>query len=114
MTAYNLYRGSIFHCIENASNVEPIYFQDGLMVVSGGKIVEVGEYSKLSSRYDSGDSIVHFKYSLIIPWFIDSHIHYPQYKVSSSYGTSLLEWLNKYTFIEEQKFSDIDYAARVA
>ena len=28
--------------------------------------------------------------------------------------TSLLEWLNKYTFVEEQKFSDIDYAARVA
>ena len=44
MTDYNLYRGSIFHCIENASNVEPVYFPDGLMVVSGGRIVEVGEY----------------------------------------------------------------------
>ena len=43
MTDYNLYRGSIFHCIENDSNVEPVYFPDGLMVVSGGKIVEVGK-----------------------------------------------------------------------
>ena len=114
MTDHNLYRGSIFHCIEDGGDVEPVYFPDGLMVVSGGRIVEVGEYSKLSSRFGSQDSIVHFKDSLIMPGFIDSHIHYPQYKVISSYGTSLLEWLNKYTFVEEQKFSDIDYAARVA
>ena len=37
MTDYNLYRGSIFHCIEDASNVKPVYFPDGLMVVSEGK-----------------------------------------------------------------------------
>ena len=34
MTNYNLYRGSIFHCIEDGGNVEPVYFPDGLMVVS--------------------------------------------------------------------------------
>ena len=89
MTDYKLYRSSIFHCIEDASNVKPVYFQDGLMVVSEGKIVEVGEYSKLSVRFSSGGTIVHFKDSLIMPGFIDSHIHYPQYKVISSYGTSL-------------------------
>ena len=114
MTDYSLYRGSIFHCIENGSNVEPVYFPDGLMAVSGGRIVEVGEYSELSAKFSSGDFLVHFKDSLIMTGFIDSHIHYPQYKVISSYGTSLLEWLNKYTFVEEQKFSDIDYAASVA
>ena len=114
MTEYNLYRGSIFHCIEDGSNVKPIYFPDGLLVVSGGRIVEVGEYSILSAKFNSGESIVHFKDSLIMPGFIDCHIHYPQYKVISSYGTSLLEWLNKYTFVEEQKFSDIDYAAKIA
>ena len=105
MTEYNLYRGSIFHCIEDGSNVQPIYFPDGLLVVSGGKILEVGEYSILSAKFNSGESIVHFKDSLIMPGFIDCHIHYPQYKVISSYGTSLLEWLNKYTFVEEQKLS---------
>ena len=83
MTKHNLYRGSIFHCIEDGSNVKPVYFPDGLMVVSEGKIVEVGEYSKLSVRFSSGDPIVHFKDSLIMPGFIDSHIHFPQYKVIS-------------------------------
>jgi len=41
MTDYNLYRGSIFHCIEDSSNVKPVYFPDGLMVVREGRIVEV-------------------------------------------------------------------------
>jgi guanine deaminase len=50
----------------------------------------------------------------MMPGFIDTHVHYPQYKVIASYGTSLLDWLNKYTFIEEQKFSDEKYAAKVA
>jgi len=114
MTDYNFYRGSIFHCIETSSGVEPAYYEDGLMVVKGERIVEVGDYVELSVRYNSEGSIVNFKDSLIMPGFIDSHIHYPQYKVISSYGTSLLEWLNKYTFVEEQKFSDSQYAGKIA
>ena len=114
MTNHSLYRGSIFHCIETSSGVEPAYHEDGLMVIKGERIVEVGGYAELSARYSSEGSIVHFKDSLIMPGFIDSHIHYPQYKVISSYGSSLLEWLNKYTFVEEQKFSDSEYAAKIA
>ena len=49
-----------------------------------------------------------------MPGFIDTHVHYPQYRVIASYGTSLLDWLNTYTFVEEQKFSDLNYAATVA
>ena len=114
MTNHSLYRSSIFHCIETSGGVEPVYYEDGLMVIKGARIVEVGDYAELSVRYSSEGSIVHFKDSLIMPGFIDSHIHYPQYKVISSYGSSLLEWLNKYTFVEEQKFSDSDYAAKIA
>ena len=49
-----------------------------------------------------------------MPGFVDTHVHYPQYKVIASYGTSLLEWLNKYTFVEEQRFSDEAYADQIA
>ena len=114
MTNHSLYRSSIFHCIETSGGVEPVYYEDGLMVIEGERIVEVGDYAELSVRYSSEGSIVRFKDSLIMPGFIDCHIHYPQYKVISSYGSSLLEWLNKYTFVEEQKFSDSDYAAKIA
>ena len=49
-----------------------------------------------------------------MPGFIDTHIHYPQTRVIASYGAQLLEWLQKYTFVEEQKFSDRGHADEVA
>ena len=44
----------------------------------------------------------------------DAHIHYCQTQVIASYGAQLLEWLRKYTFVEEQRFADPAHAARVA
>ena len=46
-----------------------------------------------------------------MPGFIDPHIHYPQTQVIASYGAQLLDWLEKYTFVEEQKFADPAHAA---
>ena len=101
MIEYNHYRGSIYHCFESGGEVKPIYIEDGLMVVDvdSGKIVEVGAFNELFSKWPNANSSNHFKDSLIMPGFIDTHVHYPQYKVIASYGTSLLDWLNKYTFI---------------
>ena len=116
MSKNNFFRGSIYHCLETNGNLKPVYFEDGLMVVDHefGKIIDVGSYSNLSSIWDTSSNLVHFKDCLIMPGFVDSHVHYPQYKVIASYGTSLLEWLDKYTFVEEQKFSDEDYADQIA
>ena len=49
-----------------------------------------------------------------MPGFIDTHIHYPQTRVIASYGAQLLEWLQKYTFVEEQKLRDRPHADGVA
>ena len=116
MNNNNFYRAPIYHCIETNGNVEPIYIADGLMVVNSksGRIVDIGSYSDLTSNWDTSNNLIHFKDRLIMPGFIDTHVHYPQYKVIASYGTSLLEWLDKYTFVEEQKFSDKDYADQIA
>lgn len=114
MTDYSLYRASIFHCLENGNTVEADYYADGLLVIHKGKIVEVGHYAQLISQFSAEDPVNHFEDSLIIPGFIDSHLHYPQYRVIASYGASLLDWLNKYTFVEEQKFNDRDYSEEVA
>ena len=48
---------------------------------------------------------------LILPGLIDTHIHYPQTRVIASYGAQLLEWLNRYTFVAEQKFNSAAHAA---
>ena len=49
-----------------------------------------------------------------MPGFIDAHIHYPQTRVIGSYGAQLLDWLHKYTFVEEQKFADPSHCEAVA
>ena len=43
---------------------------------------------------------------LILPGFIDSHVHMPQLDVIASYGTELLDWLNTYTFPAEARYAD--------
>lgn len=54
------------------------------------------------------------KNSFFFPGFFDTHIHASQFPNSGIFGDStLLEWLNKYTFPLESKFSVIDHAAEV-
>ena len=43
---------------------------------------------------------------LLLPGFIDTHVHSPQVGVMASYGTELLDWLNTYTFPAEAKYAD--------
>ncbi|WP_077035205.1 guanine deaminase [Pelomonas sp. KK5] len=43
---------------------------------------------------------------LILPGFVDTHVHCPQLDVIGSYGTELLDWLNTYTFPAECRYAD--------
>ena len=90
------------------------YIEDGAVLVDGGKIVSVGAWSDALKLVAPRAEIVDHRPGLIMPGFIDTHIHYPQMQVLGSYAKDLLEWLNTYTFVEEQRFADPDHAARIA
>ena len=47
---------------------------------------------------------------LVLPGFIDTHVHSPQLDVIASYGTELLDWLNTYTFPAERRYADPAHA----
>jgi guanine deaminase len=47
---------------------------------------------------------------LLMPGFVDSHVHSPQVPVLASYGTELLDWLNDYTFPSETAWADAEHA----
>jgi guanine deaminase len=49
---------------------------------------------------------------LLLPGFVDTHVHSPQVPVMASYGTELLDWLNTYTFPSETAWADADHASR--
>ena len=43
---------------------------------------------------------------LLLPGFIDTHVHSPQVDVIASWGTQLLDWLETYTFPAEARHAD--------
>jgi guanine deaminase len=88
--------------------------EDGAVLVAEGRIEAVGEARDILARTPQGALIDDHSGSFIVPGFIDAHVHYSQSQVIGSYGKQLLEWLNNYIFVEEQKFADPAHCARVA
>jgi guanine deaminase len=90
------------------------YEEEGGLLLDGGKIVAAGDYADVSARAEAGAKRVDHRPHLILPGFIDAHVHFPQMGVIASYGTELLDWLNKYTFPEETKFQNAQHGRRIA
>lgn len=90
------------------------YEQDGLILVSNGMITDAGSYGDLKHRLAEDVALTHYPNRLILPGFIDTHTHYPQTEMIGAFGKQLLDWLEKYTFVTEQKFSDSAHADLVA
>ncbi|MEX1034520.1 MAG: guanine deaminase [Sneathiella sp.] len=90
------------------------YEEDGLIIIEAGLITAFGPAQELLRDLGSDVPVTHYKDVLICPGFIDCHVHYPQTEMIGAYGKQLIDWLNKYTFVTEQKFSDKNYAFKSA
>ena len=78
-----------------------------ILVVDG----RVKSISKEIPKGYSKEDIDDLGDSLIIPGFVDIHVHAPQlYNAGIGYSKQLIPWLNEYTFPLESKFEDIDFA----
>lgn len=117
LEAYNMkkiIRGQIFYFINDPTlytNPDDFmrYYEDGGLVISDGYIVDIGTYEEMQSKYIQA-SYDDYSGMLIMPGFIDTHIHYPQTPIIGSYGKQLLDWLNEYTYPVEEMFSSPKYA----
>lgn len=90
------------------------FVEDGLLVIENGLVKAAGEARELLPRLPADAEIVDHRPHLIMPGFIDAHIHMPQTQVIASYGAQLIEWLNKYTFVEEQKLDQQGHAEKLS
>lgn len=117
-SAERVLRGRVlsFHADPRLAGAEHSYryIEDGLVVIAEGRIVAVGEARALLRHVGAHVPVDDHTGRLILPGFIDTHIHYPQTRVIASYGEQLLEWLQKYTFVEEQKLRQQGHAEHVA
>ncbi len=90
------------------------YVEDGLLISQNGKIQWFGPWSEGQNLIPDDVVLSHYPEQLIVPGFIDTHIHFPQTEMVGAYGTQLLEWLNTYTFPTEMQFADKNYADKIA
>jgi guanine deaminase len=91
-----------------------LYEEDGALLVRDGKIAARGNYAAVAKTAGEGATVVDHRPHLLLPGFIDGHMHYPQMQVIASYGAELLEWLNEYTFPEESRFRDAQHGRRIS
>jgi guanine deaminase len=91
-----------------------VYLEDGVVLVEDGRIKACGDAATMLSRLPQSTTVDDHTGHLILPGLIDAHIHLPQTQVIASHGAQLLDWLQKYAFVEEEKFADAGHATRVA
>jgi len=112
------YRASLLHFLDDPDRVAEEdsyqYFDDGLLLIEDGKVVEIGHAAELLAKVPAGVTVTDYADSLIMPGFIDTHVHYPQTEMIAAYGEQLLQWLETYTFPVEAQFSDQEYARTIA
>ena len=119
-TAHNrrAHRGAVLHFLgdpgahDHADAYE--YWPDGLLVVANGRIEAVGPAASLLATLSAEVPVHEHGDALILPGFIDTHIHYPQVDVIASAGRDLLDWLDRYTFPAERRFEEIEHARSAA
>ena len=90
------------------------YWSDGLIIIADGIIESVGEAAPLLAGEAAALAVTDYRPHLLTPGFIDAHLHFPQTRVVACYGEQLLDWLNRYVFPEEQKYSGLEYARAAA
>lgn len=115
MRTMKAYRASIFHLLDNPAQAQnPAdayqYWEDGLLLVEGGKIKSVGPAAAMLTQLPEGAPLASYEDALIIPGLIDIHIHFPQITTVASYGEQLLEWLQDYIFPGEAEYADLALA----
>lgn len=85
-------------------------YSDSYIVCIDGKVE--GIYKVLPEKYN-GHPVKDYGNRLIIPGFVDLHLHAPQFLQSGiGMNKKLLDWLNEYTFKSEKEFLDIEFAEK--
>ncbi|MBP2197778.1 guanine deaminase [Pantoea cypripedii] len=111
-------RASFFDFTGLASQPDTIadqarYLEDGVLTLRDGKVVSLESWETAQTHINPA-SLIDLRGKLIVPGFIDTHIHYPQTEMIGAFGEQLLEWLNQYTFPVESQYHCPDHAAQMS
>ncbi|AMO80548.1 MAG: guanine deaminase [Hafnia sp.] len=112
-------RGNFLDIVKTVEQPEEIeshlrFIEDGLMLLRSGKVEWFGTWQEGKHLIPEGIRVRDYSGKMIVPGFVDTHIHYPQSEMVGAYGEQLLEWLNKHTFPAERRYNDIEYAREMS
>ncbi|MFC7575282.1 amidohydrolase family protein [Klenkia terrae] len=82
---------------------------DGGLLVRDGVVVARGVV-----HAPAGEEVVDLTGGLVLPGFVDTHVHYPQVRAIGGLGMPLLDWLERCALPEECRLADVGYARTVA
>lgn len=111
MTARRIIRGQT---LSFRSDGGPVFEEKGAIAISSnGRIFWSGSFSSLPDDYADAP-LDDYAECLVLPGFIDPHIHFPQYRILAAPGRDLLDWLNRFTFPEEARYGEKPHVERAA
>lgn len=83
-------------------------YENGFLIIEDGKVKAVQQ------EYLGTEEVIERTGNLILPTFVDLHLHANQYaNCGLGNDEELLTWLEKYTYPEEVKFKDLAYAEEI-
>lgn len=88
-------------------------FEDGAVAFAGGRVVACGQYRDIQSGHPDA-TVLDARDSILLPGFVDCHVHYPQIRVIGAMGLELMDWLRWRCLPEEARLAEASYAASVA
>jgi guanine deaminase len=108
-------RATLFHVPHNPFRTPGSleFHEDGALLIAAGRIAACGDYSSVRESHPE-TSVRDLRGGVLLPGFIDTHVHYPQVRILGCLGHGLLEWLQRYTLPEEARFADLAYARVIA
>ena len=90
-----------------------VWHEDGGLLVRDGRIAASGPFEAVRTGAP-GVPVVDWRGGLVVPGFVDTHVHYPQLRVIGSLGLPLLDWLERAALPEEIRMADVAYATDTA
>ena len=86
---------------------------DAGLVVREGRIVARGGFARVREEHREED-VVDLRDGILLPGFVDTHVHFPQVRAIGGLGMPLLRWLEECALPEEARLADPAYARSVA
>ncbi|MDF8262853.1 guanine deaminase [Luteipulveratus flavus] len=108
-----LYRGTVLDTPDDPFTGGRLRAEsDAGLVVRDGTITARGPYAVVRADHPDED-VVDLRAGVLLPGFVDTHVHLPQVRVIGALGMSLLEWLTHCALPEEVRLADPAYAGGV-